>query len=245
MLVSHFRISAAVCCMVLGAATLSAQTRTVSPSAVSITDLPITEVPGTAGNTLAVFWSGDGGWAELTQQVSANLAASGMPVVGINSRTWLTSATRTPEDAARDTERVLRHYLAHWSRSRIVLLGYSRGAGFLPLVVNRLPADLRERIDLVGLMGVENTASFEFHLADLFRSTNRASDIPVLPALLRMDGMRTLCIYGTQEDDTVCPKLTRTQAIVVARVGDHHFDRNYPAIAENIRSALTEPWPPR
>lgn len=240
-------VAALALMVVLGAEKLPAQSSAngKSVAALSLSDLPITEVPGTAGSTLAVFWSGDGGWAELVKEVSTDLAASGMSVVGINSRSWLNSAKRTPDDVARDTERVLRYYLARWNRTRIVLLGYSRGSGFLPFIVTRLPADLRARIDLVGVMGAENTASFEFHFADIFRSTNRATDLPVIPELLRMGGMRTLCIYGTTEDDTICPKLTREQAIVVARVGDHHFDRNYPAIAQNIRSALTEPWPPR
>ena len=90
------------------------------------------------------------------------------------------------------------------------------------------------------MLGAEHSASFEFHLMDLVRTNARATDVPVMPELQRGPSARAnyLCIYGTGEDDTICPKLDATHAHVVARTGDHHFDRNYPAIAQDIIHAL-------
>lgn len=204
----------------------------------ALADLPVTEVPAATGQTLAVFWSGDGGWAALVSSVSKELAANGVAVVGINARAWMERTARTPDDAARDTERLLRAYLARWSRSKIVLLGYSRGAGFAPFIVNRLPADLRERVQLVGLLGAEHNTSFEFHFLDLVKTTKRPTDIPVLPEVQRSASTRYFCLYGTTEEDTICPQLDSTRVRVVARTGDHHFDRNYPAIAQDILRAV-------
>ena len=204
----------------------------------ALADLPITEVPAATGQTLAVFWSGDGGWATLVSSVSKELAANGIAVVGINARIWLERGKRTPDDAARDTERLLRAYLTQWSRSKVILLGYSRGAGFMPFIVNRLPADLRERVELVGLLGAEPAASFEFHLMDLIRDNPRPTDIPVMPELQRSRGPRYFCLYGTTEQATICPKLDSSRVTVVMRTGDHHFDRNYPAIGQDILRAI-------
>lgn len=208
----------------------------------SLAKLPLVEIPADSGKTLAIFWSGDGKWAELDQEISKNLAAAGVAVVGIDSRTWLNTTTRSVEDAARTTEALLDYYLTHWSKSRIVLIGYSRGAGFVPLIVNRLRPDLRSRVSLAALLGAENTASFEFHLMDLVRSTNRPTDIATLPEIDKAiaSGTKVFCLYGDTEDDTVCPKLNRKTAIVVMRIGDHHFDRNYPGIARNILDAINE-----
>lgn len=208
------------------------------PRPSALTDLPITEVPASTGQTLAIFWSGDGGWASLVSNVSKELAANGIAVVGINSRAWLDRGTRTPDDVARDSERILRTYLSRWSRSKVLLLGYSRGAGFMPFIVNRLPADLRERVQLVALMGAEHSASFEFHLMDLIRHNPRPTDLPVLPELMRGGGTHYFCLYGTTESDTICPQLDASRVTVVARTGDHHFDRNYPAIARDVLKAI-------
>ena len=223
--------------LVLATVTLSSALAAQTSNA-SLGDLPLTEVPSVNGSTLALFWSGDGGWADLTRSVSKELAANGIAVVGVNSRAWLDHDTRNADDAARDSERILRAYLKRWSRSRIILIGYSRGAGFLPFVVNRLPPDLRQRVDLVALMGAERAASFEFHLMDLVRSSSRSSDRAVIPEIQRNTGVRYFCLYGTTETDTICPALDAAKIHIVARSGDHHFDRNYPAIAHDIVKSL-------
>ncbi len=219
-------------CLLL-AASAQAQGRT-DP----LDDIPLTEVPAATGQTLAIFWSGDGGWAALASTVSKQLAANGIAVVGVNSRTWLEHGKRGPDDVAHDSERLLRAYLTKWSRSRIVLIGYSRGADFLPFIVTRLPADLRERVDLVAMLGAAPAASFEFHLLDLVRDSARPTDMPLMPELLRSTGTRYLCMYGTAETSTLCPQLDASKYRIVARTGDHHFDRNYPEIAQDILRAL-------
>ena len=108
-----------------------------------IGDLPLQEVhaSGSAAE-FALLLTGDGGWAGLDQELAARLAASGVPTVGLNSLKYFWKA-RTPEEAARDVARILRHYLAAWNKQRVLLVGYSFGADVLPFVVNRLPADLR------------------------------------------------------------------------------------------------------
>ncbi len=55
-------------------------------------------------------------------------------------------------------------YLEAWTKERITLIGYSFGADVLPATINRLAKDLRERIDLVALLGLSEQASFEFRL---------------------------------------------------------------------------------
>jgi type IV secretory pathway VirJ component len=167
--------------------------------------------------------------------VSTNLAARGVAVVGLSSRSWLTSGPdKSLALLTRDSEAALRWYLEHWHKDKIVLLGYSRGAGFQALLYEKLPPDLRDRVIGMGLLGAEHTASFEFHLIDLVKTTNRPTDIAIKPALDRLTGPRLVCVYGTTESDTVCPELDARRASVVRRTGDHHFDRNYPAITNDL-----------
>src|SRR5512139_719321 len=95
----------------------------------SLTDLPLVTVPAKQhSDRLAVFYSGDGGWAGLDKAVSAQLAAAGVTVIGVNSRGYFWQK-RSPDEAARDLERILQFYLRDRPmQERVVLIGYSTGA---------------------------------------------------------------------------------------------------------------------
>jgi type IV secretory pathway VirJ component len=185
-------------------------------------DLPLVEVaprePG--GHILALVMSGDGGWASMIKGFSDDLSARGIAVIGLKSASYL-SRPRTPEETARDMERVLRTYLDRWGRDEIVLAGYSRGADMAPFIANRLPADLKARIRLVAMFGPEVNASFEFHRIDLIRSVSRPTDIPTLPEVEKLKGVRMLCIYGQEEEKSLCPAAPEGLMRVVARPGGH------------------------
>src|ERR1700730_8093183 len=109
--------------------------------------LPLVEMPATRGasDTLVVFVSGDGGSAAIGREVSKVLAGNGRPVVGLNALQYFWTR-RTPETASRDLQRVVEHYLAHWNKSRILLVGYSRGADVLPAMISRLPAATQAKV---------------------------------------------------------------------------------------------------
>jgi type IV secretory pathway VirJ component len=232
----------------LGVALLAAR-RCASQPAADVHDLPLVEVPARAGapsaGTLAVLVTGDGGWAELDRAVAAGLAARGVGVVGLDARAYL-SRRRTPEETAADVARVARAYLTRWEGAagdgaRLVLLGYSRGADLMPFVAARLPGDLRARVRLVALLGLATAANFQFHWSDLVKDTRRPDDRPVAPELERLRGMRLLCVYGTEEQDSGCRDADSTLVTRVARPGGHHFDRDYGALAALILGAMGAP----
>ncbi|HYU31429.1 MAG TPA: AcvB/VirJ family lysyl-phosphatidylglycerol hydrolase [Thermoanaerobaculia bacterium] len=192
-------------------------------------DLPLVEVPAAEprGDVLAVFYSGDGGWARLDRGVSQALTAHGTPAVGVDSRRYF-STRRDPDGSARDLDRILRHYLAAWKRERVLLIGYSFGADVMPFLASRLPPDLAGRIELVALIGASHSASFELHLTDwLFGSRDGR---PVLPEVRKLAGRRLLCIYGKEEDDTLCPDLGPGLGRRVPLAGGHHFAGAYETI---------------
>ena len=113
----------------------------------------------------AVLYTGDGGWTGLDQDVAAALATRGIPVVAMSSLKYFWHA-RTPEEAARDLDRIVQAYGERWKKSRVLLIGYSFGADVMPFLYNRLPQATRERVRSVSLLGLSTTASFEFHLSD-------------------------------------------------------------------------------
>jgi len=201
-------------------------------------DLPVVEVPALSGaaqsDTFAIMMSGDGGWAGLDQAVAAALAADGIPVVGLDSLRYYWTA-RTPAGLAADTDRMIRYYLAHLGKKRVLLIGYSQGADVLPFAVNRLPAATRAAVALTAIMGMSEHALFEFHVSNWISDDN--SGAATLPEVDRIEGMPVLCIYGEDEQDSLRPKLDPKKITVVKLKGGHHFDGDYAGLAREIIAA--------
>ena len=199
----------------------------------AVADLPLVEVPAKqpAGELLAVIVSGDGGWAGIDREVADQLAAKGVPVVGLNSLQYFWSA-RTPAGAAADLERIARHYLAAWGRQQLLLAGYSLGADVLPFMANRLPPDLLGRVRLVVLLGPSRRTSFQFHLTD-WLGGGGGGDLPVLPEVVKLRGKPLLCLYGQEERDSLCTQLGGLGKAVSFQ-GSHHFGGAYASLADRI-----------
>jgi type IV secretory pathway VirJ component len=207
---------------------------------IDVRDLPLTEVPAPAGgDMLALLITGDGGWAPLDQEVSAELARGGIPVVGLSSLEYFWHA-RTPEFAARDIAEVLHHYLMRWQRGRIMLIGYSRGAQVLPFIVNRLPSDLRARLSSVNLLGLPANAMFEVSAAGWIR-LGAAPSMPVAPELARIASVPVLCVYGEGERDSLCPSLTQSNVTPLKVGSGHHFGGDYRTLGQTIAKFSTRP----
>jgi len=217
-------------------ATHNPAARLAAPPA-SLSDLPVIEVPAAGdahSDAFAIIMSGDGGWAGLDQDVAAALTANGIPVVGLDSLRYYWTA-RTPAGLATDTDRMIRYYLAHFDKQRVLLIGYSQGADVLPFAVNRLPEATRAKVALTAVMGMSEHALFEFHLTSWVSDSN--SGPATLPEIDRIAGIPVLCIYGAQESDSLCPKLDPTKFKVVKLNGGHHFDGDYANLARQILAA--------
>jgi type IV secretory pathway VirJ component len=206
-----------------------------------ISDLPVLEVHASgSAPEFALLLTGDGGWAGLDQELAARLAASGVPSVALNSLKYFWSA-RSPDETARDVARVLQHYLTAWNKQRVLLIGYSFGADVLPFVVNRLPAQLRQRVASVSLLGIDGNASFEVHVADWVGGDNDGP--PTRPEVAALSQVPVLCIYGEGEADSICPGLPPS-AVVREEIGKgHHFSGDYATLAERILAFARSPRP--
>jgi type IV secretory pathway VirJ component len=205
------------------------------PAPKELGNLPVIEVPAKGqGDTLALFVSGDGGWAQLDRSVSDVLAAKGVPVVGLNSLKYFWSA-HTPESTAADVARILRYYLAAWKKEKVILVGYSFGADVLPPVANRLPADLLERVKLLALIGPSHTATFEFHVGD-WLGIGGDKGLPIAAEVKKLQGKRFVCLYGEDEGkESLCPAIDPQPGVKgVVLPGSHHFGGRYDLLADPI-----------
>lgn len=219
---------------VTGSAGVPATAGQASP----VADLPLNVMPGADGGGspwFAVFLSGDGGWVGLDKGVSQALAKNHIPVVGWDSLKYFWSA-RSPDGTSRDLDRVLDYYSRLWGKSRALLIGYSQGADTLPFMVNRLPPAKRQMVGLTVLLGLSRTADFQFHFSNWLRGST--GGLPTEPELKHWSGSPYLCLYGAEDSDAACAKLTGQDGSSVKMSGGHHFSGGYRQIATEILSRL-------
>jgi type IV secretory pathway VirJ component len=200
-------------------------------------DLPIVEVPASGAelpDAFGVLLSGDGGWAGIDKELSAKLAARGLPIVGIDSLRYFWSE-RTPEGTAADLDRVIRRYQSAWQRKRVVLIGYSQGADVLPFLVNRLPASTRASLVSAVALSLSTSATFEFHVSNWMGASG---DRPTLPEMLPLANGPMVCVYGTDDPEALCPELDPNTFVVIALPGTHHFNGDYERLSTIVLETL-------
>lgn len=232
--------TAAGALMALGIiASASAAQKTADRADDDVAGLPLHVVAAKSPSPVvfAIILTGDGGWAGIDKRIADDFASQGVNVVGLDSRSYLMKE-RTPDEAAADIARVMRHFGAKWAVQRVVFVGYSRGADIAPFIVNRLPGPLHSQVALVALLGPAERANFQFHWADLLTDTSKPTDRPILPELERLRGTPVLCVYGKDEKESLCRLADTTAVKVDRRSGHHHFDGDYDAIATEILQLL-------
>ncbi len=213
------------------------------PDVPQVKDLPLFETHPTSATerpVLGLLISGDGGWAGIDQSLAAALNAEGIPVIGLDSLRYFWTR-RTPQETTDAVARALRHYMAKWNKTDIVLVGYSRGADLLPFVAHLLPEDLKARTRLVALVAGGKQAEFEIHVTDIFGGSGGKTS-PTLPELEAIKGQALLCVYGDEEtSDSVCPSIRAFPGVRVLELsGGHHFGGNYDAVAKAVVEALPQ-----
>ena len=122
-------------------------------------------------------------------------------------------------------------------QARAVLIGYSQGADTLPFAVNRLSGQGKRTVSITVLLALSGRADFEFHLSNWISTSN--TGLPVLPEMRKLSAEPpTLCVYGADDEDALCPKLRGTPTRLVKLNGGHHFGGEYDRLADVILGSI-------
>ena len=204
-------------------------------TAKALSDLPLVEVPATGKNKgiMAVFVSGDGGWSITNRGLSRVLSQHGIRVVGLNSLHYFWTR-RTPETAAKDMDRILSYYTSFWRTKEVIAIGYSMGADVLPFMLNRLPEQTLLKVQSVVLIGPGHKIDFQFHLKNWLGRPQPQEALPVIPEVQKLKVKNTVCVYGTEDSDSICNSLPSGKVKVIELKGGHRVGRNYEGIADEI-----------
>ncbi len=216
-------------------AILSAESVQPPNSGPRLDDLPL--VPLAAkhhGKTMAIIYSGDGGWRDLDKQIGEALQKEGIPVVGVDTLRYFWRK-KTPEEAAQGLSLIINHFTRLWDTPDVLLVGYSFGADIIPFAFNRLPAAQQSCVRQITLLGVSRAADFEIHMSQWIGDAPSADALPMPPELKRLEPTRVQCIYGEEDQqNSGCTDAALRTAEVVRTGGGHHFDGDYQALAKRI-----------
>ena len=192
---------------------------------------------GPARTDVAVVnFSGDMGLRFLLgASTSRGLTERGIAVVGIATPPlFRRHRTRAETDAiVADHIRVA---LARTGAPRVVVMGQSYGADIVQTGLADLPADLHARVAGIVLILPGDTV--------FFRADPTGIEYRGRPDSIAATTANTLtwapltCIYGVEEDDSLCPGLHVKNARIVAMPGDHDIRHDAAGLLNHVLDAV-------
>ncbi len=188
-------------------------------------------------DTMAVIYSGDGGWRDIDKEVGNALQQQGVPVVGVDSLRYFWSE-RQPQATADDLARIITYYGKRWNVRNVLLIGYSFGADVLPRTYNLLAPATRARIRQVTLMALSHRADYKISVLGWLGADGEGNAGDPVDDIKAIEPALIQCIYGTDEEDDACPDLKASGIDLVPIEGGHHFDGDYAALARRVLDGL-------
>ena len=180
----------------------------------------------------AVLLTGDLGYKiGMAPQIARRLAADGVPVVAVNTLTYLRK-TRTPADITALIAAAERRALRLGQTDRVVLIGQSFGADMLHVGLPELPADLRARVLRVALIVPEDNVQFRASPSEIFDLWTPTID--ALPTARQLNWVPVLCVHGEEEIGSLCPVLTQSNVQRVTLPGGHPLHRDADALYDAL-----------
>jgi type IV secretory pathway VirJ component len=95
---------------------------------------------------------------------------------------------------------------------------------------------MRSRVALVGLLGLSEQASFEFHVAGWLGI--ETGHYATVPEVARLGTTPVLCLRGEDEGDSACRLLHGAAVRSATLPGGHHFGGDYERIADVLLGGL-------
>ncbi|MBY0385018.1 virulence factor family protein [bacterium] len=197
--------------------------------------LVLNSVDSSSGDTFVIFYSGDGGWAEIDREISKAYLQEKVPVVGVNSLKYFWTK-KDAQKGAQDLENIIESYSKKWKKTKVVVAGFSFGADVVPFFVSRLSSSKKQMIQKIVLISLAKKADFEFHFTDWIYSQNKGYS--VLPEIKKIQNQfPILCLYGEEDkNDSGCTEITGVSGVKsIPFPGGHHLDASIKEIYQAIK----------
>jgi type IV secretory pathway VirJ component len=188
------------------------------------------------GTYVALYLSGDMGLRfGMGPYATEALSTRGIPVYGLNSPTaFATRQTRAQLDAI--VTKAAREALAKTGATKLILIGQSFGADILQTGLANFPESLREQVAAVILVVPGQAVYFQADPTSIHYQGTPDSLGSTTAA--RIDWVPLTCIYGAQEDDSLCPSLKQHNATVIRLPGGHFLRNDHVLLIRMMLAAI-------
>ncbi|KRB85752.1 hypothetical protein ASE00_02980 [Sphingomonas sp. Root710] len=198
--------------------------------------------PGKPARAVVIF-SGDMGFnTGMGPAIEKRLSADGIAVVSVNSLSFFRSR-RDPRQAADLIAAAMARAMALGRVDRVALIGQSFGADMLQAGLSVAPPELRRHVAMVALVVPGETLSFRASPSNLFSFGDAEQD--AVPSARQLGWVPTICIFGSEETDSLCPHLPETAARRVELPGGHPLHHDDAAVYAVLRRAIDKALPTR
>ncbi len=184
-----------------------------------------------------VNFSGDMGLRFLLgASTSRGLTEHGIPVIGITTPALFARARTRGELSAIVADGV-RTALARTGAKRIVVMGQSYGADIVQTGLADLPADLRPRVAAIVLILPGDTVFYRADPSGLLYDHGTPDSMAVTTGNA-LTWAPVTCIYGVEEDDSLCPLLTIPNAQKVGMPGGHNIHHDADGLLSHVLAVV-------
>ena len=196
--------------------------------------LPVKEFPvsGT-GRSFVLLLSGDGGWKDLVKEVAKNFTSIGIPVAGLNSRSYFWRE-KSRVKLSEDLNYLTNYYMEKWNKKEVILVGYSFGADVIPFAYDSMDKSVIKKIILISPY---KTAHFKIKLSEYIITAT--DGFPVTLQLKKIDP-DLLYIICDDDKNSLCNELDQNIWNYTYLEGGHHFNSEYQKLNNLINNFINK-----
>lgn len=187
-------------------------------------------------STAIAFFSGDMGFSfGMSGKVAKGLAGDGVPVIGFSSPRYF-AHRRTLDEANHIVADAVRLTIRRTGAKRIILMGQSYGADIVATTAPNLPIDVRDR--LAGVVMIVPAQTVYFRSDPLGLAYHGEPDARPLDGIAHFHAAPLVCIYGVEEEDSLCPPLSGKSVHIVALPGGHFLHHDQDRLLSTLTAQL-------
>ncbi|MGJ1385226.1 AcvB/VirJ family lysyl-phosphatidylglycerol hydrolase [Sphingobacterium spiritivorum] len=200
--------------------------------------VPMKEWQGNTKVPFILFFSGDGGLNTFSSNLCSTLANKGYGISAVDSKKYFWNK-KSPQQLANDMAVYLHKILDKRPNTQFVIAGFSFGADAVPFLVNRLPADLKNKLYRAIMIEPSTSTDLEIHLADMVGRSRVKRSLDVIAEINKIENTQTLLLMGNDTRDFPSSQLITKHLRIQVLKGDHHFDGHEDEVANAVISELT------
>ncbi len=177
-----------------------------------------------------IYFTGDGGWNDFSQQIAENIHQKGYTIFSIDSKKYFWEK-KTPQEVASLMMGLIQTYPNDFGQRKLVLMGYSFGASILPFVIDKLPQTEQAFIETVFCLSPSVYADFEVKFATMLNIGAADKNYPVIEEMKRLRQQSFYIYFGKDEDKQDIRSFKDSGLRLTLFPGSHRYNNDAAAVS--------------